>query len=142
MAAEYVAGKQRHVHREDQRPQPNPEMSVEPERLHRIDHQKKPDDVRQPQEISMEVLEYKRQIPFSEIILSRLADSARRWIGPERFVVRSAVVIAGEPKQTGDPKDQECRREREERRIPGGFAMKPCVRRIAPDFRRIEGRDI
>ncbi len=90
----------------------------------------------------MEVLEDERKGSFAEIGLARFADGARRRIRPERFVIRAAVVVAGEAEEAGDPEDEKCGREWQESGVPAGFGTEQRVGRIAEDLRRVKGREI
>src|SRR5439155_12575659 len=79
---------------------------------------------------------------LAPIALAGLANCARRRVGPERLVIGSTIVIAGEPKSTRCPKNEECRRKDEPARPPRGLRSEPTVRRIAKQFRRIKWRDV
>jgi hypothetical protein len=53
----------------------------------------------------MEVLHDEREAPFTEIAFAGLANGASRRIGPKRFVVCTAIVVAGESEEAGYPED-------------------------------------
>ena len=90
----------------------------------------------------MDVLEDQRERLLTPVLTSRLAHGAGGRVAPERLVVRAAVVVAGEAEETGKRQDQQRRRERHPRRNPGRLRAEPRVRRIAPDFRRVERRQV
>ena len=52
----------------------------------------------------MDVLQHERKRSLAQIGLARLSHRAGRRIGPERFVVRAAVVVAGEPEAARRPR--------------------------------------
>ena len=57
----------------------------------------------------MHILHDEREGTFAEIGFARFADGAGRRIGPERFVIRAAVIIAGETKTARRPQNQQRR---------------------------------
>ena len=57
---------------------------------------------RQIQEVAMDVLQDERERVLAPVARSRFTDRARRRIGPERLVVRAAVVVAGEAEAGGE----------------------------------------
>ena len=71
----------------------------EPERLPHVVGEDQQDRQRQEQEVAMDVLQDERKRVLAPVARARLADGARRRIGPERLVVRAAVVVAGEPEE-------------------------------------------
>ena len=118
VAAERVAGEQRHVEREHQRADADAELHAaravgEPERLPHVARQEEQEQHRDVQEVAVDVLQDEREGPLAQIALPRLADGAVRRIGPERLVVRAAVVVAGDPEQPGKRQDDQRRRERQ-----------------------------
>ena len=64
----------------------------------------------------------------SEIARQRLADAARRGIGPDRLVVCGAVVVAGQPEANRRPENEKGRRERKPAGPPAGPGPKEAVR--------------
>ena len=79
-----------------------------------------------------------------QIALARLADGAGGRIGPERLVVRAAVVVAGEPEAAGHPQDQQRRRERAETAAttPGFGRRTSACGDVAEEQRRVERREV
>src|SRR5439155_11498612 len=94
------------------------------------------------EKIPVHILHNERERTLAPIALARFPYGACGWIGPERLVVCTAVVITGQPKSSGRPKNQQRRREKEPTRPPRGLRPKPAVRRIAENFRRIKWRDV
>src|SRR5215469_10027675 len=90
----------------------------------------------------MKILKDQGKASFAPVRLARLSYSAGWWIGPEGLVVSTAIVVTSEAEETGNPKNEQCRRERQKAGIPGWFGPKPGVRRIAEKLRRIKRRDI
>src|SRR4029079_12825814 len=114
VAAERVAGEQRRVEREDERPDADAELCspctvAEPQRLPDVVRQEEQEQHRDVQEVAVDILEDQREIALAEVAVPRLTDGAVRWIGPERLVVRAPIVIAGESKQTGERQDDQRR---------------------------------
>ena len=64
---------------------------------------------REIKEISVHILHDEREGALTEVSLARLTDRARGRIGPKGFVVGAAVVITGEPKSAGSPKNEQRR---------------------------------
>src|SRR4051812_8473352 len=79
------------------------------------------------QKVSMDVLQDQREFTLAAIFVSRFADGACYRVGPKRFVIGSAVVIASEPKSAGGPQDQESGCRIENFGYPGGPSTEPCV---------------
>src|SRR5581483_10008379 len=142
VAAEYIAAEQNYVNSEHQTADANAEAVREPVRFPGIPDQKAPNDVREPKEVTVQILHNQRKRALAQISFARLADRAGRRIGPECLVVRAAIVIAGQAKEAGNPKNKQRGRERQETGIPRGLGAEPGVRRIAEDFGRIKRRDI
>src|SRR5262249_29618837 len=82
----------------------------EPERLPHVGVQNGQHTERQKQRVPVEVLKDERERVFTEVARSWLSHRTRRWISPEGLVVRAAIVITGQPEQTRDRENQECRR--------------------------------
>src|SRR5215471_4870334 len=55
------------------------------------------------QEVAMHVLDDKRKGPLAKVALARLAHGAGRRISPECLVIRSPVVITGDPESARSP---------------------------------------
>src|SRR5207253_9909696 len=69
------------------------------------------------------------------------AHRARGRVGPERFVICAAIVIAGEPEASRRPEDEESRSEEQPGRPPARLGSEPGVGRIAEEDRRVERRE-
>ena len=69
----------------------------------------------------MHVLQDERERLLTPVRVARLTDRARDRVRPERFVVRAAVVVAGESEESRERQDQQGRRERRKAR-PAKFA--------------------
>src|SRR3982751_2576279 len=90
----------------------------------------------------MRILKDQRECALAEVRFARLAHGAGRRIGPEGLVISTAVVIAREAKQPGDPEDQQRGREGQETWIPRWFRSEPSVGRIAENFGGVKRRDV
>src|SRR5580658_6350705 len=90
----------------------------------------------------MKILQDKGKGMLSQISLAGLAHRARRRIGPERFVIRAAVVVTGHAKQAGYPENEQSRRKRQIARVPTRLRTKQRMRRAAEKLGRIERRDV
>jgi hypothetical protein len=88
------------------------------------------------------VLDDQREGVFAAIRLARLTDRTRRRVGPERLVVRAAVVVAREAEQAGKGQDQKGRRKRQPSRPPSGLRSEPRVRGIAPNLGRVKRGEV
>src|SRR6266481_1457550 len=147
MAAERVRAEQAEVEREYDRADAHAECAMagrvgKPERIVEIvreDEQKRDRDV---EEVAVNILEYQREKSLAQIRRARLAHRAVDRIRPHRLVVRAAIVVAGEPESARRPEDQKRGRERKNTGPPAGLRTEPCVRRIAEEFGRIEGREV
>ena len=128
VAAEYISAEKHNVHHQDEASDADAEAVGETEGHDCVVDQKGPHQVGEPQKVAMEILQDQRKASFAEIGLARLADGARRRIGPERFVVRAAVVVTGEPEEAGYPKNEKRRRKRQKARIPMRLGAEERVR--------------
>src|SRR5262252_9008797 len=90
----------------------------------------------------MDVLQDQRERTLSQITLTWFTYGARRRIGPERFVISSAIVITGETKPPGSPEDYQCRRPWEPAWEPRRLWSKPTVSRVTKQLRGIERRQV
>ena len=68
---------------------------------------------REIKKIAVNVLNDQREIFFAQIRFARFADGAVDRVGPERLVIRAAIIIAGETETGRNPQNQKCRRERQ-----------------------------
>src|SRR6516225_3961193 len=147
MATECVTSKQSHVDRQNDRSDTDSEMRrscciCEPERLPYVVGEEAQENNCQIEKIPMNVLNDQRKRTLTAIYTSRLSDSASRRISPQRLVVAAAIVVAGHTEPTGRPQNQKRWGKRQKRRPPGWNRSKPAMRRVAKQFRRIEGRNI
>src|SRR4051812_35145819 len=118
MAAERIEAQERHVQRENDRSDPDPELLLsggvlEPHPLVRVVREDEEVADRRVHEVAMQVLQDEREGPLAGVRLVRLADGARGRREPVGFVVSAAVVVTGESKTGGRDEDQERRRVRE-----------------------------
>src|SRR5262245_58085602 len=102
VTAERVAGEQRRVQRQHERPDTDAELRssravAEPECLPYVVRQEEQEQHRDVEEVPVNVLENEREVPLAEVAVARLAYGAVRRVRPERLVIGAAVVVAGEP---------------------------------------------
>src|SRR3954466_5245754 len=114
MTAEGVAAEEHQVRRQNECSKANPELATaigprEPERLPYIRREDDEEEQRDVHEVAMDVLHDQRERALAEIRLARLANGAVRRIGPERLVIRAAIVIARHPEQTGKRQEHQRR---------------------------------
>src|ERR1700680_2347774 len=96
MTAQRVTTQQNHVYQQHQRAYTESEAVRKLRRFVDIVGQQHQEDKRQVHKIAMHVLHDQREVTFAEVFLSRLTDSAVGRIGPERFVVSAAIVVASQ----------------------------------------------
>ena len=101
MTPEHISAKKHHIHNENEASNPDPKTLRKEERPHCVIDKKTPDNVREPQKVAMKILQNEGKTSLSKIALAGLAHRARRRVSPERFVIRAAVVVAGQTKQAG-----------------------------------------
>ena len=112
MATKGVTGKQHDVDRENGGAHTDAERTFsgggidKPKGFPDIVGQNPKEEESKIEKITVHILHDERERTFTPITLARLTDGARGRIGPERFVVRSAVVIAGDPKASRRPENQ------------------------------------
>ena len=138
MAAEGVARQQDRVRRQDEAADADAEAwrrrRRKPERLDGVEGQDADEEQAEVQEIAMDVLQNQRKRSLPQILLTRLADGARRRVGPERLVVRAAIVVAGDAEPARRPQNQQRRRKRKRGGHHAGFGPNQradCRRRAA-----------
>src|SRR2546428_12606042 len=105
VAAERVSAEEDHVRGQDQRADADAE-SGEPHRLPDVVREDREERDGEVEEEAVHVLQYERHRALAAVGLSRLAHRAGGRVGPERFVVRAPVVIAGQPEATRRPEDE------------------------------------
>src|SRR6185312_7404986 len=90
----------------------------------------------------MHVLNHERETALTDVTRARLAHRAGRRVGPERFVVGAAIVVAGEAKDAGEGKDQQRWREYHPARPPPWHRTEPAMRGVSEQLGRIERRKV
>src|SRR5262245_224529 len=109
MASERVSAEEHDVRGKHDSSDADPERLAarrrirEPHSLPNVVREEDEKEKRDVQEIAMDVLDDQREVPLAEICLARLANCARRRIEPEGFVIRAAIVVAGESEQSRPP---------------------------------------
>src|SRR5437762_6446386 len=131
MTTECVTTEQNNVDCEHNSTNPDSQSAIEPQRLPNVIGQNADEDQSEIKEVAVHVLHDERKGTFAPVALARFAESAGRWVGPECFVIRASIIIAGEPESTGRPKNKEGWREEHPAWPPVRLWTKPTVRRIA-----------
>src|SRR5216683_966555 len=106
MAAECIAAHQNRVSGQDQSSDADAESVLKPHGLPGVVSQKHDENQCEIEKVAMYVLKDKRKGSLAEIFLAGLAHRARWWIGPKRFVVCAAIVVAGDPESARRPQHQ------------------------------------
>src|SRR5690242_7027046 len=102
MTAEGVAAQKNNVNCENERTQADSEFLCaggriwKPQGFPNIVRQETDQQDAEVKEVAMSILHDQRKKSFAQISFARLANRAGWWIGPERFVIRAAIVIAGQ----------------------------------------------
>src|ERR1043166_1868729 len=128
MTTEGVTAEQNNVDREHNSTDPDSESAIEPQRLLNVIGQNADEDQSEIKEVAGHVLHDQRERTLTERGFPRPAGSACGRVGPERFVIRASIIVAGEPKSTGRPENEERRREQHPARPPVRLWTKPTVR--------------
>src|SRR5438045_6299275 len=102
-----------------------------PKRLPNIVAEQADESDRDEKKIAMDVLKDERERFFTQIGFAGLCNRTGGRVGPEGFIVRPAIIIAGETEPTGRPKDKKCRRKSRPFRPPVWLGSKPGMGRIA-----------
>src|SRR5215468_6446240 len=116
MASKCIATEQNNVDTEHHRTDADAERIFacrwidKPKRFPNVIRQNQNEQERQIKKIPMHVLHDERERTLAPVALTRLAHSACRWIGPERFVVRATIIITGDPETARCPKNKKRRR--------------------------------
>ena len=148
VTAECVTAQQHRINGEDKRADSDSENCLscrricKPHRFPGIMRKQEDKKERKIQKIAVHILHDERERSLAEVGLARLANRARGWISPKRFVVCAAIIIAGEPKSARSPEHQKRRRKKQPRWPPIRFRPKPTVRRSSKYFRRIKRGEI
>src|ERR1700730_8910981 len=98
MAAKRVAAQQQNINRQNHCPNADTKMGrtqiiSEPHRLPCVVRKDKDEQQRDIKKVAVNVLHDERKRGFARISFSRFADGARRWIGPERFIISATVIV-------------------------------------------------
>src|SRR5436190_384780 len=115
MAAEGVTAEQNNVHRQHEGSDADAERSLawrrvlEPHGFPDIAREEQQENQGEIKEIAVNVLQDQRKGILAPIRFPRFGYGAGRRVGPERFVIGAAIVVAGETKSSRRPKDQERR---------------------------------
>ena len=113
MAAQCVAAEKKNVQREHKSPDADAEMFYaavhKPQGFPNVVRENEQEQQPKVEEVTVDVLHDERKGPFTEKNLARLADGARRRVGPKRLVIGAAVIIAGESKTRRRPQNQQRR---------------------------------
>src|SRR6266404_3546695 len=103
MTAERVAAEQDDVYRENNRADADAEPAIKPERFPNVVGEDQNKNQREVEKVAVNVLHDERERTLAEISFARFANGARGRIGPERFVIRAAIVVTGESKSARRP---------------------------------------
>src|SRR5579871_426546 len=125
VASEGVAAQQDHVDEKNYRTEAYAEVTIEPHREPNIVGEQDQEEDGEIQKIAMDVLNDEREGALAEIFFARLTDGASGRIGPERFVVGAAIVVAGEAESAWGPEDEH--RASYKGREPGGEDAEPGI---------------
>src|SRR6266852_529270 len=88
----------------------------------------------------MDILQDQWKRALTEILLAGLSHRAGGRVRPERFVIRSAVVVARHTESARSPKDEH--RRRDPRGHPVRLCPEPGVQGIANQLRRVKWRKV
>src|ERR1700733_6126528 len=113
----------------------------EPERVPHIMQKENQEDEREIHKVAMNVLNDEREGFFAPVRFARLADGTGWRIGPTRFVICPAIVVAGHPKSAWRPRDEQSGRPRNNPGPPRRLRAEPASL-AAENLRRIERRQI
>src|SRR5437899_10746786 len=112
MTTKCVAGQQDDINCKHNRADANAECSFpavwidKPKRFPDVVGQNQKEKERKIKKVTMNILHDERERPFAPVAFTRFTDGARRRISPERFIVRAAIVVTGQPKPARRPKNQ------------------------------------
>src|SRR5260370_19177033 len=130
MTPECIAARENRVSGQDQSSDADAKSVFKPHSLPGVMSQKHDEDQCEVEEVAVYVLKDKRKGSLAEIFLARFAHRAGWWIGPKRFVVCAAIVVAGDTESTRRPQHQHRARDPERHPVrhapdPGTFAGEP-----------------
>src|SRR2546423_12978771 len=106
MTTEGVSAEQNHVHRKNERADTDSETVINPQCFPNIVTEDQNKNQGEIKKVAMDILHDEREGSLAEISFARLANGAGGRIGPERFVIRSAVVVTRQPKSARRPQYQ------------------------------------
>ena len=95
MTADRIAAEQNDVDREDNCANADAESVREPERFPHVVAEDENENEREIEEVAVHILQDQRERTLAPVGLARLAHGAGRRIGPERFVIRAAIIVTG-----------------------------------------------
>ena len=148
MAAEQIAAEKHDVGRKKKRADADAERCRSrrridpPQALPHIHRQDEQHGDREKHHVAMDVLQDERKRILAPVARARLAHRAGRRVGPERFVIGAAIVVARDSKKRRDRQDQQCRRKWHPRRPRRRFGSEPAMRRRSENFRGVKRREI
>ena len=105
MTTKCIPAEENDVNREHDCAHADPESMVEPESFPNVVTQNQDENEREIQEIAMHVLHDERKRALTEIGFARFTNRAGGRVRPESFVIRAAIVIAGQPKSARRPQN-------------------------------------
>ena len=112
MTTKRITAEQNDIDCEDHRPNADAKHTFscpwidKPKRFPHVIGEDQNENESEIEKIAVNVLHNQRERTFAQISLSRFPDRACRRISPERFIVGAPVVVTGQTKSTGRPKDQ------------------------------------
>src|SRR5262245_20984740 len=109
MAAERVAAEEQNVQGQHKRSHAHaerlPSRSVrKPQRAPNIMGQDAEERQRKIKKVAVNILDNEWKRIFSKVSVSWFTNRTRRWVGPKRFVVCAAIVVASKPESRRRPK--------------------------------------
>ena len=128
MAPKGVKRKESGVENHDDGSKTDAEMSRtlfirKPHTLPSVIAQQNNEQCREIEKITVNILDDEREVAFAQISFARFAHGAVDRVSPKRFVVSAAIIVTGETKTGGNPKNQEARRKRQPVWQPSRFAV-------------------
>ena len=110
--------------------------AVEPERIPHVASQNYKKHQGEIKKIAVDILQDQRKGSFAQVCLPRLANGARRRIGPKSLVISPSIVVARHAKSPGRPENQH--RSCDPDRHPAWVWSKPTLVGGAEQFGRIK----
>jgi len=112
MTTERITAEQNDIDCENHRPNANAKHTFscpwidKPKRFAHVIGEDQNENESEIEKIAVNVLNNQREGTFAQISLSRFTNGACRRIRPERLIVCAPVVVTGQTKSTGCPKNQ------------------------------------